>query len=182
MPMLLNPKISALLVVDIQERLLPVVRDGEAVVANTRILLKAAAALAVPILASEQYPRGIGHLVPPVGELVPAGATLEKLHFSCLSDADFSRRFSHLGRTQAVVAGLETHVCVLQSAEELLERRCDVFVVADAVSSRTAASYEFALRRLEAAGARIVTTEMVVFEWLGRAGTPIFRELSELIR
>ncbi len=180
--MLMNNRTSALLVVDIQDRLLPAVRDGEGVVAKARTLLKAAAAMGVPILASEQYPQGIGHLVPAIAELIPPGATLEKLHFSCLSDADFSRRFSNLGRTQAVVVGLESHVCVLQTVEQLLERHCDVFVVADAVSSRTAASYEFALRRLEAAGARVVTAEMVVFEWLGQAGTPMFRELIKLIK
>lgn len=180
--MRLNSRTSALLIVDIQERLLPAVRDGETVVANTSVLLKAATALNVPILASQQYPRGIGSLVPAIAERIPAGATLDKLHFSCLSDADFSRRFSNLGRTQAIVAGLESHVCVLQTVEELLERQCDVFVVADAVSSRTAASYDFALRRMQAAGAHVVTTEMVVFEWLGVAGTPVFRELSKLIR
>lgn len=180
--MLLNAADACLLVVDIQDRLLPAVRDQDAVVANTGVLLKAAAALGVPVLASEQYPKGIGHMVPPVAELLPDGAVVEKLNFSCLADANFAERFVALGRRQAVVVGLEAHVCVLQTAEQLLAAGTEVFVVADAVSSRAEASHALALRRLEADGARIVTTEMVVFEWLGRAGTQAFRELSRLIK
>lgn len=180
--MLLNAADACLLVVDIQDKLLPAVRDREAVVANTRVLLEAATTLGVPVLASEQYPKGIGHMVPDVAELLPEGAVVEKVHFSCLADPAFAQRFAALGRSQAVVVGLEAHVCVLQTAEQLLSAGKDVFVVADAVSSRVEASHALALRRLEADGARIVTTEMVVFEWLGQAGTPVFRELSRLIK
>lgn len=180
--MLLSAADACLLVVDIQDRLLPAVRDQDAVVANARVLLQAADALGVPVLASEQYPRGIGHMVEPVAELVPEGATVEKLHFSCLADPGFARRFAAVGRRQAVICGLEAHVCVLQTAEQILGAGHEVFVVADAVSSRAEASHALALRRLEADGARIVTTEMVVFEWLGQAGTPVFRELSRLIK
>lgn len=180
--MLLSAADACLLVVDIQDKLLPAVRNQDAVVANTRVLLQAAASLSVPVLASEQYPRGIGHTVAPVAELLPEGSLVEKLHFSCLADPGFARRFAALGRGQAVVCGLEAHVCVLQTVEQLLSAGHEVFVVADAVSSRAEASHELALRRLEADGARIVTTEMVVFEWLGQAGTPVFRELSRLIK
>lgn len=180
--MLINAADSCLLVVDIQDRLLPAVCEREAVLANAAILLKSAAALGVPVLASEQYPKGIGHTVDAVAQLLPAGSVVEKLHFSCLADAEFARRLADLGRRQAVVAGLEAHVCVLQTAESLLAAGHDVFVVADATSSRRPANHAAALRRLEAAGARIVTTEMVVFEWLAQAGTPAFRELSRLIK
>ncbi len=138
--------------------------------------------MAFPCSPPEQYPKGIGHLVAPIGELLPAGSVVEKVHFSCMADADFARRFAALGRRQAVVAGLEAHVCVLQTAEGLLAAGNDVFVVADAVSSRLPANHAMAMRRLEGAGARIVTTEMVVFEWLGQAATPEFRELSRLIK
>lgn len=180
--MLLSAADACLLVVDIQDKLLPAVRNQDAVVANTRVLLQAAASLGVPVLASEQYPRGIGHTVAPVAELLPEGCLVEKLHFSCLADPGFAQRFAALGRGQAVVCGLEAHVCVLQTVEQLLSAGHEVFVVADAVSSRAEASHALALRRLEADGARIVTTEMVVFEWLGQAGTPVFRELSRLIK
>ena len=181
--MLLSSADACLLVVDIQDKLLPAVRaTATPSSATPGVLLKAAAALGVPVLASEQYPRGIGHMVAAVAELLPDGAVVEKLHFSCLADPGFARRFSALGRRQAVVCGLEAHVCVLQTAEQILSAGHEVFVVADAVSSRAEASHALALRRLEADGARIVTTEMVVFEWLGQAGTPVFRELSQLIK
>ncbi|MCU0895525.1 MAG: hydrolase [Rhodospirillales bacterium] len=180
--MLLSAADACFLVVDIQDKLLPAVRHQDAVVANTRVLLQAARALGVPVLASEQYPRGIGSTVAPVAELLPDGSVVEKLHFSCLADPGFARRFAALGRSQAVVCGLEAHVCVLQTVEQILSAGHEAFVVADAVSSRAEASHALALRRLEADGARIVTTEMVVFEWLGQAGTPVFRELSRLIK
>ncbi|MBL8661020.1 MAG: hydrolase [Rhodospirillales bacterium] len=180
--MLINATDSCVLIVDIQDRLLPAVGEPDAVVANAAILLKAAAALGVPVLASEQYPKGIGHTVAPIGALLPPGSVVEKVHFSCMADPAFAGRFAALGRRQAIVAGLEAHVCVLQTAEGLLAAGSDVFVVADAVSSRTPANHAMALRRLEGAGARIVTTEMVVFEWLGQAATPAFRELSRLIK
>lgn len=180
--MLINAAQSCLLIVDIQDRLLPAVCERDAVVANAVVLLKAAAALDVPVLASEQYPKGIGHTVAAVAAQLPEGSVIEKLHFSCLADTGFAGRLAALGRPQAVVAGLEAHVCVLQTAEGLLAAGHDVFVVADAISSRLPANHAAALRRLEAAGARIVTTEMVVFEWLARAGTPAFRELSRLIK
>lgn len=180
--MLLAAADACLLVVDIQDKLLPAVHERDALVANAAVLLKAAAALGVPVLASEQYPQGIGHTVAPVAALLPEGAVVKKVHFSCLADAGFAQRFAALGRRQAVVIGLEAHVCVLQTAEQILAAGHEVFVVADAVSSRAQASHALALRRLEADGARIVTTEMVVFEWLGQAGTPVFRELSRLIK
>ena len=180
--MLIDAAGSCLLVVDIQERLLPAVAEPEAVVANTVTLLKAAQTLGIPVIASEQYPKGIGHTVGDVAALLPADVVVEKLHFSCLSDDEFARRLAALGRRQAVVVGLEAHVCVLQTAEGLLTAGYDVFVVADAVASRRPTNHAVALRRLEAAGARIVTTEMVAFEWLGQAGTPAFREVSRLIK
>lgn len=180
--MLINAAESCLLVVDIQERLLPAVAEPGTVVANTAVLLKSAETLGIPVLASEQYPKGIGHTVAEVAALLPAGVVVEKLHFSCLADEAFSRRLAGLGRRQAVVVGLEAHVCVLQTAEGLLAAGHDVFVVADAVASRRPANHAAAMRRLEGAGARIVTTEMVVFEWLAQAGTPAFRALSRLIK
>ena len=104
------------------------------------------------------------------------------MHFSCIGDAGFAGRFREIGRRQAVVAGVEAHVCVLQTAEDLLAAGVETFVVADATSSRTEDSHAAAMDRLRGAGARIVTTEMVVFEWLTKAGTPEFKELSALIK
>lgn len=171
-----------LIVVDIQERLLPAMSAPERVVANGRILAAAAKALEVPIIASVQHPKGLGPTVPAVAEALPAGAVMEKIHFSCLRDEAMRRRIAGLNRRQAVVVGIEAHVCVLQTADDLLAAGYHVFVVADATASRTEASHATAMARLARAGADVVTTEMVVFEWLERAGTPVFKTLSALIK
>ena len=120
--------------------------------------------------------------MPEIAELAPAGAIIEEMHFSCVADGAFDERFQKLGRGQAVVAGMEAHVCVLQGAMDLLAKGFEVFVVADAASSRTPENAAAGVERLRAAGAAIVTTEMVVFEWMERADHPHFRELLALIK
>ncbi len=180
--MLISVDRSCLLVIDIQDRLAPTMANPDMVIDNTTVLLKAAGTLGVPVLVSEQYPRGLGPTVPELAALVPPDSLVEKVHFSCMGDKGFVRRFREIGRTQVVLVGIEAHVCVLQTAEQLVESGCDVFVVADATSSRTIANHGAALERMRADGARIVTTEMVAFEWLARAGTPQFKEISALIK
>jgi Isochorismate hydrolase len=173
---------STLLVVDIQQRLLPSMATPRAVVDNTAVLVRAAQRLDVPILASEQYPRGLGPTVPDLAQMLSPDQVIEKLHFSCIGEADFATRFRALARPQAIVAGIEAHVCVLQTVEDLLANGTEAFVVEDATSSRTERNHAAAMTRLREAGARVVTTEMVVFEWLAKAGTPEFKELSALIK
>ncbi len=180
--MLMKADRSCLLVVDVQAKLAPAVAMSSRVIANTATLMKAAARLAVPVLVSEQYPKGLGSTVPELAELAPAEAIITKVDFSCMGEAAYARRFAELERDQAVIAGMEAHVCVLQTAMSLLGDGHQVYVVADAVSSRATGNAQAAIDRLDAAGAGIVTTEMVVFEWLGRAGTPEFKELSALIK
>ena len=180
--MLMKSDRSSLLVVDVQSRLTPAMNAPEGVVANIAVLLKAAERLGVPALVSEQYPKGLGHTVAELAALAPQGSVLEKVHFSCMGDAGLAGRLRHIGRPQVVVAGIEAHVCVLQTALDLLDDGRQVFVVADATSSRTSGNHDAALRRMDAAGVGVVTTEMVVFEWLGRAGTTEFKELSALIK
>lgn len=171
-----------LIVVDIQERLLPAISAPNRVVANSRILVAAAKALGVPVVASEQHPRGLGPTVPAVAEALPTDAVMEKIHFSCLRDEAMRRRIAGLNRRQAVVVGIEAHVCVLQTVDDLLGAGYEVFVVADATASRTELSHATAMARLAQTGASVVTTEMVVFEWLERAGTPVFKALTALIK
>jgi len=180
--MLIKKDDASLLVVDIQERLAPHMAETDRVVANSCVLLDAAKRLGVPVLVSEQYPRGLGPTEPAVAAHVPDGTVVEKVHFSCVGEPGFPERLGALGRRQAVVCGIEAHVCVLQTVEDLLARGTEVFVVADATSSRTRANHDAALERMRASGARVVTTEMVVFEWLEKAGTPEFKELSALIK
>jgi nicotinamidase-related amidase len=180
--MLIDRDRSFLLLVDMQDRLVPAMAEPALVLRNAAILLKTAARLGVPVLASEQYPKGLGHTVPELADLLPTGAVMEKLAFSCLGEAGPADRIASLGRKQAVICGIEAHVCVLQTAMGLAAEGHEVFVVRDAVSSRLATSVETALGRFHNAGIQVVTTEMVAFEWLGRAGTDEFKEISRLIR
>jgi nicotinamidase-related amidase len=169
---------SCLLVVDIQERLLPAINEGERVIENTAWLMQIAQELEVPLLVSEQYPKGLGHTVPALLELTPEGALVEKIHFSCAASPACQERLAAIDREHIVVTGIEAHVCVLQTAIALTATGKQVFVVADAVSSRRARDAELGLERMRAAGVHLVSREMVAFEWLHRAGTAQFREIS----
>ncbi|MDG4553796.1 MAG: hydrolase [Candidatus Competibacter sp.] len=176
--MLMKIETSCLLAVDFQERLMPAVHDADRAVANGAWLIRIAQRLNVPVLASEQYPRGLGHTVTAIRELLPTEAFMEKLHFSCAAERDCMRRIDALGRQQIVVIGAEAHVCVLQTALDLRAAGRDVYLVADAVSSRSPRDVELALERMRAEGVRVVSREMVVFEWLHQAGDDRFREIS----
>ncbi|MDH5489583.1 MAG: hydrolase [Rhodospirillaceae bacterium] len=180
--MLIDKEQSVLMVIDIQERLLPVMNEPDMVVENTKRLIKGASILAVDMVASEQYPKGIGHLVDAVSSLLSDGVVREKDTFSCMADDSFAGHFNALNKTQAIICGIEAHVCVLQTTIELINRGVKVFVVSDATSSRTAPNHKAGLDRAKSAGAEIVTTEMVLFEWLRRAGTPEFKEISKLVK
>lgn len=173
---------TALLLVDMQEKLLPAMADTQATVGNCAILLKAADRLGVPLIVSEQYPKGLGATVSPLDGLIPDGAKFSKTHFSCADDPDLSARFDALDRRQLVIAGIEAHVCVLQTAMGLAARGIEVFVAADATTSRRSENKALALDRMRGAGIPIVATEMVLFEWMGQAGTPVFKDLSGLIK
>jgi len=174
---LLRLEDSLLLVVDVQERLHPHIASGANVMARCLWLAKAARRLGVPVLTSEQYPSGLGPTVPVLAAEVPAEGLRAKIHFSCVADGCFEG-IEAWSRRQVVVCGTEAHVCVFQTAIDLLASGRQVYVVADAVGSRSPASAETALARLRDHGAEIVNGEMVVFEWLRRAGTPLFREIS----
>lgn len=184
--MLMRSATSVLCVIDIQQRLLPAMSEAETVILNSRTLVETAADLTIPVMVSEQNPAGLGETDARVlearGDDVADKAPIEKTHFSCMDDPAFAKSFQAHQRGQAILVGLEAHVCVLQTAAGLLRDGAEVFVVADAVSSRTPASKDRALARLAAAGVGIVTTEMVVFEWLARAGTPDFRRALPRIK
>lgn len=170
---------SGLLVIDFQARLMPAIEGGMAAVANARRLVEAADLLHVPVLFTEENPQGLGPTVPdlaPYAENRLAG----KMSFDACREPGFVERLGD--RQQIVVAGCETHVCVLQTALGLIAAGRQVCLVRDAVGSRRAESKETAIRRLERHGAEIVTTEMVVLEWVGSAGHPRFREALALIR
>lgn len=180
--MLLDASRSSLLIVDVQQNLGPVMAEPRQVYRHCTLLLRAAARLAVPVTISEQYPKGLGATM---GELLveaPTGVVMEKMHFSCAAEPAILARLRGFDRPQVVVAGIEAHVCVLQSALGLKAAGFDVFVVADACSSRLVANHQLAMNRMAAAGVAVVSTEMAVFEWLYVAGTPAFKDMIKLIK
>jgi isochorismate hydrolase len=179
--MLIKADRSALLVIDIQDKLAPAMNNIEGVVENTVTLMRTAARLNIPHLVSEQYPQGLGATIEPVAELSDE-KSVAKVTFSCMADSGYASRFNDIGRNQAVIVGIEAHVCVLQTAMDLRDRDVQVFVVADATTSRSPDSHSMALHRLSGAGVEIVTTEMVLFEWLGQAGTLEFKDISKFIK
>lgn len=180
--MLLTREKSCLLVIDVQERLMTAMSEGARLRANGALLLKAAGKLGVPVLVSEQYPKGLGPTLPELANLAPEDSVVTKMEFSCTAAPGYLDRLKATGRGQPVLAGIEAHVCVLQTALGLRALGYPVFVVADAVASRRPESVALAIARMRDEGCSIVTTEMVVFEWLGRAGTPEFKELSALVK
>jgi len=176
--MLIKAHQSCLLVIDIQEKLMAALPDRERVIATGVWLIQIAQELQLPVLASEQYPKGLGPIVPAVRQWLPAGASMEKIHFACTAEPACREHIEAIDRQQWILVGAEAHVCVLQTALGLLETGREVYVVADGVASRRLQDAELALARMRAEGARIVTREMVAFEWLHRAGTDQFRDIS----
>jgi nicotinamidase-related amidase len=174
---LLNVGASTLVIIDFQARLMPAIDDGARLVANARRLVEAAGLLSVPILMTEQNPAGLGGTVP---ELAGVGPVVTKMSFDACAEAAFLKALA--GDGQIVLCGCEAHVCLGQTALSLLAHRRRVAVVQDAVGTRLPETKEAALRRLERHGAEIVTTEMVIFEWLRSAEHPRFREVLKLVK
>ena len=180
--MLIKADQSCLIVIDVQERLVPAMQAPARVIRNSQTLMTAATRLEIPMLLTEQYPKGLGRIVPELQDLAKGGKVLEKMHFSCMNNPTFAAEFKALERRQAVIVGMEAHICVMQTGVNLMEQGYEIFIVTDATSLRTLESEKACLDRLSASGAGIVTTEMVVFEWLGRAGTPEFKDLLKRIK
>ncbi|MEM6497431.1 MAG: hydrolase [Pseudomonadota bacterium] len=180
--MLIKTASSCLVVIDMQERLVPAMQAPARTLKNTRLLMTTAEELGIPIMMTEQYPQGLGRTVPEIRNASASAAVFEKMHFSCLEAKEFASAFRAHNRKQVIITGMEAHICVMQTAAQLMEEGYQVFVVTDATSSRTLESEKACLDRLQATGAGIVTTEMVVFEWLSKAGTPAFKKLLPLIK
>ena len=180
--MLLERERSQLLVIDIQEKLLPALYEPDAAIGRSAILMQAAHRIAIPVTISEQYRKGLGPTDLRIEKFRGNARVFEKMHFSCADDPAILAHVTSLGRRQLVICGVETHVCVLQSALGFQKRGWDVAVVADAATSRKAASHDLALSRLRHAGVSVVNVEMALFEWMNVAGTAEFKEISKLIK
>jgi nicotinamidase-related amidase len=181
-PTLLRKDDTLLVIVDIQTKLLSVIFERERLVSACRKLIQAAKLLEVPMVMTEQYPKGMGPTDSQILELLEDVGAIEKVSFSCCGVEDFNQRIAGLGRKQMLVIGIEAHVCILQTVHDLLRRGYLVYVPYDAVSSRKEGDYTNALDRMRQAGAVIGSVESAVFELLERAGTPVFKQVSRLIK
>ena len=175
---MLGRKDAVLVAVDAQEAFRPAVRDFDRVAHNIGVLVQGARALDVPVVVTEQYPKGLGRTVPEVAGHLDGIEPIEKTCFSAAGADGFETD----AREQAIVCGIETHVCVLQTVEDLLERGLEVHVVADAVTSRSDENRAIGLRRMEKDGATITSVETALFELLGAAGTDEFKTVQRLIK
>jgi len=173
----LNPRNTALVVVDMQERLLPAIHESERVISNARLLLRAAKALDLPVVLTTQYLKGLGKTQAEILELAPAVEPFDKLTFSCFGSAEFKQTLASAKRDSLLLCGVEAHICVLQTGLDALDAGYQVHVVTDATGSRAASNKEMGHRRLERAGAILSSTEMAIYELLGASGTPAFKAL-----
>ena len=179
----LRPERTALVVVDLQEKLLPAIASRERVLRNSVLLLRLADVLALPVVLTTQYSRGLGPTVPDVLAAAPGVAPLDKVSFGCFGSPEFLDRLKGLGgRDQLVVAGIESHICVAQTVLGALERGYTVHVASDAVGSRSEENRGVGLGRMERAGALVSSTEMAIYELLGRSDGSAFRKMLPLLK
>jgi nicotinamidase-related amidase len=180
---LLRPEECALAVIDIQEKLLPSIWEKERMVRHSQLLVRMASAMNLPVLVSTQYAKGLGPTVPEIASLLPESTVIDKLQFGCFGNGDYCAAVGKLAdRNTLLLCGMETHICVTQTALGALNQGMNVHVAADAVSSRTELNWRLGLNRMQAAGAVISSTEMMVYELMGKSGTATFKEMLKWIR
>ena len=182
-PFRLSGKNIGVAVVDIQEKFRPAVPLFDTIAATSAVLIRAFKTLSIPIIATEQYPKGLGRTVEPVASAL--GQTikpLEKKSFSCCGASGFMEQLERNTITTVCVCGIETHVCVYQTVLDLVEKGMNVVVVADACGSRKALDHTTAIRRMEACGAVVMTVEMILFDLLGSAENPAIKDVQRLVK
>jgi nicotinamidase-related amidase len=182
-PRMLDRQHSALLVIDVQEGYRGLTVEHERMQRGVRRLVEAAQVVGVPILATEQYPKGLGHLVPEIAEAFPAGTeVIEKMSLSCCGTPRFAERLKGLRRSQFLVCGIEAHACVNQTVHDLLERGYQVHVPFDAISSRFEHDYRVGWEKMLSSGAIASSVEMACLEWVRTAAVPEFKAIHKLIK
>jgi len=170
------------LVIDIQERLFPHIAGNEELLERTRILLSGLNLLGIPLLATEQYRKGLGETLPVIKEYIPADTAVEKMAFSCCDEPMFMKLLEQAGVKNIIICGIETHVCVLQTTVDLLEKGFQPVIVEDCVSSRKLNDKHVAIERMRAEGALISTSESILFELARVSGTDTFKAISKLVK
>jgi hypothetical protein len=177
--MLLEKDKSCLIVVDVQEKLAHAVVNSKHIIERCEWLMRLASELDVPVLVCEQYPKGLGYTVEPIKSLLPHHEVFEKVTFSAYKDQAFRNAIEQLNRKQYILIGIETHICVLQTALDLVAAGAQVYVVLDAVAARHLSDHQAGIDRMKQAGVRIVSSEMIFYEWIKSAGTPVFKALNQ---
>ena len=182
-PILLQPDAALLVVVDMQEPFLRNVWQRERVVHNVGLLIRGCGVLGVPVVATLQYAHRMGGVVPEVSSALPARCNpVDKVCFSCAGSSEFMGRLDRAGRRQVILCGVETHICICQTALDLIASGYQVHVVADAVSSRTELNWKLGLRRMEQGGVLVASSEGVLYELMVKAGTPEFKQIVALVK
>jgi nicotinamidase-related amidase len=173
---------SVLLVVDVQEKLFRTIYQKEQLADNLQRLIKGIQVLEVPILVTEQYPQGLGPTIPEIAQLLAGVKPYPKVNFSCCGDDDFLRAFKQLRRKQVLIAGIESHVCVYQTAADLIAAGYEVHVIGDTVSARTEQNKDIGIKMMIQLGAKLTSTEAALFELLKVAKGEKFKAISQIVR
>ncbi len=181
-PRLLRLEDAALVVIDLQEKLVNMVHDREGLLKRAVLIIETAKACGIPMVMTEHYPQGLGYTVEEVKERLPEYRPLIKRIFSCCGVDDFVRSVEATGKTQLMVAGIETHICVSQTVHDLLHRDYQVHVLADACGTRFPADHALGLEKMRDSGAVIASTEMAVYELVERADTYLFKQILKLVK
>lgn len=179
---MLDEKNCCLVVVDVQGKLARLMHDKDGLFKNIRILIQSAKILNIPVLWCQQVPSAMGPTVQEIAELLIGSQPINKSSFSCAGCEEFDKKLDQLGRKQVMLSGIETHVCVYQTSIDLLAKGYEMYVIADAVSSRTLDNKQIGLNRMAAVGVRINSTEMALFEILKSADHPHFKQIAKLVK
>jgi nicotinamidase-related amidase len=171
-----------LVVVDVQGKLAQLMCDKEELFKNIQIFVKAAKILSIPIILCQQNPKALGPTLPEIAELLTGNQPIDKFSFSCCGQGQFNKSLEALGRKQVILCGMETHVCIYQTASDLLEQGYSVDLIADAVSSRSLQNKKIAIRRMRDEGVNISSVEMALFELIRTAEHPVFKQIAALIK
>ncbi len=178
----LTAQTAALICIDYQEKLLPKMVDSEKIRDKALVMVETAKALGLPIVATEQYPKGLGRTVPEIRDALENVEFIEKIDFNCFRNKTFPERLYRMGRENLLISGIEAHICVTQTVLEALNRGYKVYLIEDTISSRATEDREIAFKRMERAGAIPSSVEMLIYELLVKAGTPEFKAVLRLIK
>jgi nicotinamidase-related amidase len=181
-PAILTKDDTALIIVDVQEKLLPYVTDKEEVVKNLKMLIRFAYIMGIPIILTEHYPKGLGRTVPEIKEVLKNYESFEKVIFSCFGSEEFKSKLKELEIKTLMLAGIESHICVQQTALDALNAGYKVHIIADAISSRTLRNLKVGIEKVRQFGGVISSTEMAMYEIMERADTMEFKEVLKLVK